>query len=142
MLVVGKLGLLLDLSSRDRESLEDLTDVGTLLHGDDTKLVLLIHPDEEGLSIVVEDTTRLGPVVLETARFKILVTTLEKEVIGDELVTLTIGHGSEGVVLALELSSEGVEGRDDLGLDLTTLLSSDACAQGVVSEVTGNSDSC
>ena len=142
MLIVSKAGLLLDLCSGDGESLEDLTDVGTLLHGDDTKLVLLIHPDEEGLSIVVEDTTSLGPVVLKTARFEILVTTLEKEVIGDERVTIRVGHGSEGVVLALELTSEGVEGRDDLGLNLTTLLSSDASAQWVVSEVTGNSDSC
>ena len=141
MLVVSETGLLLNLCRSNGEPLENLADVGTILHGDDTKLVLLIHPDEEGLSIVVEDTTRLGPVVLETARFKILVTTLEKEVIGDELVTLTIGHGSEGVVLALEFSSEGVEGRDNLRLNLTALLSSDASAQGVVSEVTGNADS-
>ena len=141
MLIVSKAGLLLDLCSSDGESLEDLTDVGTLLHGDDTKLVLLIHPDEEGLCVVVEDTTSLGPVVLETARFKILVTTLEKEVISDKLVSFSIGHGSEGVVLALEFSSEGVEGRDNLRLNLTALLSSDASAQGVVSEVTGNADS-
>ena len=142
MLIVSKAGLLLDLCSSDGESLEDLTDVGTLLHGDDTKLVLLIHPDEEGLSIVVEDTTSLGPVVLKTARFKILVTTLEKEVIGDERVTIRVGHGSEGVVLALEFTSEGVEGRDDLGLNLTALLGRDTSAQGVISEVTGNANSC
>ena len=67
MLIVSKACLLLDLGGGDGESLEDLADVGTLLHGDDTKLVLLIHPDEEGLCVVVEDTTSLGPVVLKTA---------------------------------------------------------------------------
>ena len=142
MLIVSKAGLLLDLCSGDRESLEDLTDVGTLLHGDDTKLVLLIHPDEEGLSIVVEDTTSLGPVVLKTAAFKIFVTTLEEEVILNKLVLFCVSHRSEGVVLALEFASEGVEGRDDLGLNLTALLGRDTSAQGVISEVTGNANSC
>ena len=141
MLIVSETGLLLNLCCSNGESLENLADVGTLLHGDDTKLVLLIHPDEEGLCVVVEDTTSLGPVVLKTAGFKIFVTTLEEEVISDKLVPFSIGHGSEGVVLALEFSSEGVEGRDNLRLNLTALLSSDASAQGVVSEVTGNADS-
>ena len=141
MLIVSETGLLLNLCCSNGESLENLADVGTLLHGDDTKLVLLIHPDEEGLCVVVEDPTSLGPVVLKTAGFKIFVTTLEEEVISDKLVPFSIGHGSEGVVLALEFSSEGVEGRDNLRLNLTALLSSDASAQGVVSEVTGNADS-
>ena len=74
MLVVGELGLLLNLGSSDGESLEDLTDVGALLHGDDTELVLLVDPDEESLGVVVEDTTALGPVAVETASLKETVT--------------------------------------------------------------------
>ena len=141
MFIVGETGLLLNLCRGNGESLEDLSDVGALLHGDNTKLVFLIHPDEEGLCIVMEDTTSLRPVVLKTAAFKIFVTTLEKEVICDKLVLLTFGHRSKGVVLALEFASEGVEGRDNLGLNLTALLGSNTSAQGVVSEVTGNADS-
>ena len=141
MLVVGESGLLLDLGSGSRESLEDLTDVRTLLHRDDTELILLVDPDEEGLGIVMEDTTSLGPLTLETTALKILVTTLEEEVIGDELLAVSVAHVAKGEVLALELTSELREGRDDLGLDLTALFSSASSSERIVSKVTGNSDS-
>ena len=141
MLVVGESGLLLDLGSGSRESLEDLTDVRTLLHRDDTELILLVDPDEEGLGIVMEDTTSLGPLTLETTALKILVTTLEEEVVGDELLAVSVAHVAKGEVLALELTSELREGRDDLGLDLTALFSSASSSERIVSKVTGNSDS-
>ena len=67
MAVVSELGSSLDSSSGTAETLEDGTDVGTLLHGDDTELILLINPDEEGLGVIVEDTSALGPVAVETA---------------------------------------------------------------------------
>lgn len=35
------------------ETLEDLPHVSTLLHGDDTQVILLIDPDQEGLVVVV-----------------------------------------------------------------------------------------
>lgn len=59
----------------------------------------------------------------------------------NELVTLGVGHGAEGVVLAFELTGEGVEGRDDLRLNLTALLGSHGGTEGVVGEVSGDSDS-
>jgi len=43
------------------ESVEDWDDTVTLLHGDDSHVVLLIEPDEESLVGVVEDTTGVGP---------------------------------------------------------------------------------
>jgi len=141
MLVVGELGLGLNLGGSDGESLEDLADVRSLLHRDDTELILLIDPDEESLGVVVEDTARLGPFTLETGTLKILVTTLEKEVVRNKLLLLTLGHGGERVVLTLELTGELVESRDDLALDFTALLSSNTSAQGVVSEITGDTDS-
>ena len=67
MAVVSELGSSLDSGSGTAEALEDGTDVGTLLHGDDTELILLINPDEEGLGVIVEDTSALGPVAVETA---------------------------------------------------------------------------
>merc|ERR1711997_1085795 len=53
----------LDATGKTRE---DSLDVATLLHGDDPHLVLLVHPQEEGLGLVVEDSTALGPVTLHT----------------------------------------------------------------------------
>lgn len=37
----------------DAEASEDLLHVASLLHGDDTQVILLIHPDQEGLVLVV-----------------------------------------------------------------------------------------
>ena len=141
MLIVGELGLGLNLGGSDGESLEDLADVRSLLHRDDTELILLIDPDEESLGVVVENTARLGPFTLETGTLKILVTSLEKEVVRNKLLLLTLGHGGERVVLTLELTGELVESRDDLALNFTALLSCDTSAQGVVSEITGDTDS-
>ena len=70
VLVVGELDDLLDGGGTTREALEDLAEVGTLLHGDDAELVLLVDPDQEGLVSVVEDTTAVGPVTVQTAGLK------------------------------------------------------------------------
>ena len=70
VVVVGETGLLLDEGGSSGESVADGTDVSTLLHGDNTELILLIDPDEEGLLSVMEDTSALGPVAVETASIK------------------------------------------------------------------------
>jgi hypothetical protein len=42
-------------------------EVSTLLHGNDSKLILFVNPDEEGLLIVVEDTSALWPFSVQVA---------------------------------------------------------------------------
>lgn len=64
---MSEFSLLLDGGSGTGESLEDSSDVSTGLHGDDTELILFIDPDEEGLVVIVEDTSAIGPVTVETA---------------------------------------------------------------------------
>ena len=39
------------------EAVEDLLHVASLLHGDDPEVVLLVDPDQEGLSLVVPEET-------------------------------------------------------------------------------------
>lgn len=73
MLVVGERAHSLDVGSSVAEPLEDTEDVGTWLHGDDSELILLIDPHEEGLCVVVEDTSARWPVSVETTGSKILV---------------------------------------------------------------------
>merc|ERR1711934_138834 len=63
------------------KSLKDTLRIATLLHGDDPQLVLLIHPHEEGLLLVVVDAPALRPVSLHTSSDQILVPGDEKEVI-------------------------------------------------------------
>jgi hypothetical protein len=64
MLVVGEFSFFFDLVGSGSKSSENLTDVGSLLHGDDSELILFVNPDEESLSIVVEDTSSIRPVSL------------------------------------------------------------------------------
>ena len=70
VIVVGETCDLLNRVGGGAETGEDGTDIGTLLHGDNAELVLFVDPDEEGLGIVVEDTSALGPVAVKTAGLK------------------------------------------------------------------------
>lgn len=67
VVIMGELADGLDVSGGAAESVEDRVEVGTVLHGDDTELILFIDPHEEGLGIVVEDTSALGPFAVKTA---------------------------------------------------------------------------
>jgi hypothetical protein len=139
--VVLELGDLLNLLRGNGESLEDLTDVGALLHGDDSELILLIDPDEEGLGIVVVDTTGLWPLSLKTAGLEVLVSTLEEEVISDELLSLRLSHVAEREVFTLKITVELGKSGGNLALDLSAVSSGDLSTERVVSEVSSNTDS-
>jgi len=92
MLVVGESSNTLDLTTGDGKSAENSTDISARLHRNDSKLILLIDPDEESLLIVVEDASALGPVSVKVASFEETITLLEEEVVSNELVSLSIGH--------------------------------------------------
>ena len=140
MVVMSELSLLLDASNTSRESLEDLSDVRAGLHGDDSELILLIDPHKESLVVVVEDASCLGPVSLEESGLKILVITLEEEVVSGELLLLLSGEVSKRVVLTLKFTGELGEGSNDFALNFVSLLSGNSGAEGVLSEVSSNSD--
>jgi len=112
----------LDLGQALAETLEDTLDVTTLLHGDDTEMVLLVDPDQEGLGVVVPDATGIGPVAGHTgAGEKGRDGLVEEEVIGDQLILLGVGHLGKRVVLTLELTLKTGEGIDGDLLDGTAL---------------------
>ena len=124
------------------ESSEDSTDIGTLLHGDDSELVLFIDPDEESLLVVVEDASALWPVSVETAGIEEAVTLFEEEMICDQLILLSLSHRSERVESSSELALERVASLNNLLLDFISLLSCDSRAKRIVCQVTANSDTC
>jgi len=140
VIVVSELTDLLDGSGGTAEALEDGTDIGTRLHGDDTELILLIDPDEESLISVVEDTTALGPVTVEATGLKEAVTLLEEEVIGDELVLDGSIHTFKRVEGTSKVALEGSAGSSDLLHDLVTLLVGDAGTERETFKVTANTD--
>ena len=67
MSIMGELGFFLNFSSCNGKSLENCSNVGSFLHRDDPQLIFFVDPDEESLGIVVEDTSALWPVAVETA---------------------------------------------------------------------------
>jgi len=69
------------------KTLEETTDIGTLLHGDDSELVLLVDPSAESLLLVVVDPPDLGPVPLNAGCDQVLVTRNKEEVVVDQLST-------------------------------------------------------
>jgi len=108
------------------QALEDTLDVTALLHGDDASLILLIDPDKEGLGLVVEDATALGPVTLHTSDLKVGVTRHEEEVVVDELLADLLVHASQGVVGTSQVTIEPLEGSGDELLNTNTLLLGDS----------------
>ena len=90
MTVVEELSTSFDGCGSTRQTLENLTDVGAGLHGDDSELVLLVDPDEERLGIVVENATSFGPVAVQAASLEEAVALLEQEVIVDKLFLITL----------------------------------------------------
>jgi len=65
--VVGELSFLFNKAGSGGESLENSSDIGSLLHGDNSKSIFFVNPDKESLVIVMEDTSTLWPVSLESA---------------------------------------------------------------------------
>merc|ERR1739848_987039 len=90
--LLAGLGLdgLLDSGDTTGQPGEDTLDVSALLHGDDAGLVLLVDPQQEGLGVVVEDSTALGPVTLHTGNSEVPVSGHEEEVVVNQL--LSDGH--------------------------------------------------
>ena len=137
---MSELSNFLDFRGGTGKPTENGTDISTLLHGDDSELVLLVHPSKESLLIVVEDTATLGPVTVEATSFQETVTLLEKEVIVDKLLLLGWGHRLKGVVGSFKITSEFAESRGNESLNLTALLSRDAGSKREGSEVATDSD--
>ena len=94
MIIMSKFGFFLDSGGSNSKSRENSTNISTLLHGDDSKLILFIDPDQESLFLVVEDTSASWPVSVETTGLQESVSLLEQEVIGDQLSLLFLSHGS------------------------------------------------
>jgi len=122
------------------QSLKDALDVTTLLHGDDAELILLVDPDKEGLGVVVEDATALGPVALHTGNLQVGITRHEEEMVIDELLAGGLVHAGEGVVVASEVAGQFGEGVLHEGLNVDTLLLGDSGGKTKALDGASNAD--
>jgi len=86
------------------KTFQNLSNVSTVLHGDDTEVIFFVDPDEESLGFVVVDTTSVGPVTAGVSGLEEAISFLEEEVILNKLVLDFLGHSLEWVVSTGELS--------------------------------------
>jgi len=120
------------------QSLKDSLNITAFLHRDDSELILFVDPDKEGLGVIVEDTSALWPVSLHTSNSQISVSRNEEEVIIDKLLSDSLIHSSQRIVLSSKVSSEGSSGILHQFLHTKTLLLCDSRRQ--TKSVDGSSD--
>merc|ERR1712152_389 len=121
--------------------LKDSLDISSLLHRDDSELILLIDPDKEGLGIIVEDTSALWPVTLHTSNSQISVTRDKEEVVINKLLSDLLIHASKGVVLSSEVTRECRSSILHEVLNSNTLLLGDSRAETKSINGSSNPDS-
>jgi len=141
-IVLARLGLdgISDSLDSTGKTSEDSLDVSSLFHGDDTGLILLIDPHKEGLGVIVEDSTTLGPVTLHTSNCQVSVSADKKEVVIDELLSDSLIHASEWVVLASKISIESLKGRGHHLLNVNSLLLGDSGGETESINITSDTD--
>merc|ERR1719411_485116 len=140
--VLPGLGLdgLLDRLDAAGQAGEDSLDVAALLHGDDAGLVLLVHPQQEGLGVVVEDSTALGPVALHAGNSEVPISGHEEEVVINQLLSDGLVHPGEGVVLASQVAGQLGQGVGHQLLHVNSLLLGDSGGQTEPVNVATNTD--
>jgi len=134
------------------ESLEDGVNVVTLLHGDDSGVILLVDPNKEVFGLVVENTTGVGPVAT-TSRGEEEggIGLLEEVTSSSELSGVRLGHtshlggvrsgASKGVVVSCEITGETLESLNDELLNLSSLFEAVAGGESESSEGSSGSAS-
>jgi len=116
----------LDLFKTPAEPLKYTLHVTTLFHRDHTAMILLVHPDQEGLVLVVPDTSAIGPVTDSIGvDHQMSSGLLEEEVVLDELFLFFGGHLEQRVVGSREVSTQASKSVDQSLLDLTALSAGD-----------------
>jgi len=141
MVISGEFSNFLDGRCSSAKSVEDLGDTSTLLHGDDSELILFVNPDEESLGIVVEDTSALWPVSVKVASSQESVTLLEQEVVVDELLLDLLIHTLEWVESSFQVSLEFATSFNNLLHDFVSLLLGNTWSKWVVGKISSNSNS-
>lgn len=94
-------------------------------------MIFLIAPDQEGLGIVVVDTTSTWPEAAGIGGLEEAIALFEQEVIIDELLLNGLFHTSERVELALELTLETRQSGGNLLFHFLVLGLSEAWIEGV-----------
>jgi hypothetical protein len=68
--IVRESGNLFDVSASSGKTIKYSLKVCAILHGNDSKLIFLIDPYKESLILIVENTSSVGPISIESYSFE------------------------------------------------------------------------
>ncbi len=122
VVIMRELSNLFNMGASLREPSENSPNVSTRLHGDDAELIFFIHPNQEGLLVVMEDASSLRPLSIKSTCLQIAVAFFEQEVVSNELLAISLGHFAQRVELASKLSRETLKGLYNGVLNIDSLL--------------------
>jgi hypothetical protein len=81
MFIMSEFAKFFNLRCSSAKSIENFLNGCTWLHGNNSKLIFLIDPDQESLVIIMENTSSLRPVSVKVACFKESISFFEKEMV-------------------------------------------------------------
>ena len=104
MIVVGEFGGRREDFGSSAESFKHSTDIGPILHRDDSQLIFFVYPHQESLLVVVVDSSSTGPVSVQTSELKESVSLFEQEMVIDQLLLVFCAHSFERIELSSKIS--------------------------------------
>jgi len=131
-----------DVSTSSAKSVENFSDTSTLLHRNDSELILLVNPHQECLGFVVENTSAIWPVSVKVACSQESVSLFEEEMIGNELILIGFAHTLKWVEGSFKITFESIACCNNLIHDFISLLFGDTWTKWVALHVSTDSDSC
>merc|ERR1719499_1535386 len=120
------------------QSFEYTLNITTLLHGDDSELILFIDPDKECFGFVVEDTTAFWPVTFHTSYLQVWISRHEEEVVIYKLLSDLLVHSSQSIVVSSKIACEFCESSLHEVFNSNTLFLGDS--RGQTESLDGSSD--
>merc|ERR1712112_767932 len=111
------------------KTIKYLLDVASLLHGDDSKLILLIDPGQEGFVLVVKDSTTLWPVTFHASNLEVRIPRHEEKMIVHELLSNLLTHSGQGEVGSGKITLQVSKGLLHQVLHVDSLLLGDSGRQ-------------
>ena len=106
VLIVSETSDSLNMSCSFGKAGKHSSDISSILHRNDSKLIFFIDPHKEGLVIVMEDSSSSWPISIESTGFEEPISFLEQEMILNQLLLVLRCHSCKRVVLALEFTLE------------------------------------
>merc|ERR1740129_449195 len=113
----------LDTSSQLREN---TLDIAALIHGNNSKLIFLVDPDQERFISVMENTATFRPVSLHTSSNQVFVTRNEKEMVIDQLLSVGFEHTHKWIKFSGQITLEFGEGAAHQFFNTQSLIASNS----------------